>query len=385
MTTPLRIGLIGCGNISASYLSRASLFPALRFVACADLRPEAALAIAHTHGLHARTLEALLSSDDIDAVLNLTIPAAHAEVALAAISNGKHVYLEKPLATRLADGRRILDAAAERGVRVGCAPDTVLGAGVQTARTLIDSGAIGCPILGSSMSLSPGPEHFHPNPISFYQAGGGPVFDRAPYDIGALVTLLGPVAAVTASGQIGQAWRTITAPSSPKRGEQIKVEVFTSVQGLLDFESGAKVTIFSSWDAWRTDMPALEIHGSLGSISVPDANWFGGAVKLSQRGDPWRVFSTDESPAGRPNFALQSGGRVANYRCLGLADMAQAIEQERPHRASGEFALHLLAVMEALLDSAMNQRSAGVSDRCQRPEALNDAQAQTLLASTARE
>jgi predicted dehydrogenase len=379
LTTPLRIGLVGCGNVCESYLGRAGLFPGLRFVACADLRREAAEATAQAHGLYARSLEDLLASDDIDVVLNLTIPAAHAEVALAAIALGKHVYLEKPLATQLADGRRILHAAAARGVRVGCAPDTVLGAGVQTARSLIDSGAIGTPILGSSTSLSSGVERFHPHPAPFYQAGGGPVFDRAPYDIGALVTLLGPVGAVTASGQTGHARRTITAPTSPRRGEQIKVEVFTSVQGVLDFERGGKVTFMGSWDAWRTDMPLLEIHGTEGSISVPDPNWFGGAVKLSREGAPWRTFRTEGLPTGRPNIALQNGGKAANYRGLGLAEMAQAIEQGRPHRASGEFALHLLAVMEALIESAMDQHRVEVTDRCQRPQALSDAQAQTLL------
>jgi predicted dehydrogenase len=379
MTRPLRVGLVGCGNVSSTYLGLANHFPGIRFVACADLRYEAAETTARAHGLQALSVPSLLGSDDVDAVLNLTFPDAHAQVSLAAIAAGKHVYSEKPLATRLEDGRHVMRAADARGVRVGCAPDTVLGAGVQTARRLIDEGAIGEPISGCATMLSHGMEHFHPHPDFFYRAGGGPVLDVAPYSFGALVTLLGPVDWVVAAGRIGNASRTITAPASPRRGERIAVEVFTSVQGVLGFAGGAQVTFMTSWDVWRSDMPPIEIHGTAGSIGVPNPNWFGGDVKLSAGGAAWRVHATDGSPAGRTNHTLKAGGRVANYRGLGLAEMAQAIGQQRPHRADAEFALHLLAVMDAVLDSATRGHRVRITDGCQRPARLTDDEAAALI------
>jgi predicted dehydrogenase len=206
-----KVGLIGCGNISDIYLANAGRFRDFDIVACADLRPEAAEAKAAAHGIAPLKPEDLLAEAGIDIVLNLTIPEAHAEIGMAALEAGKHVYTEKPLATRLADGQRLIELAATRQLRVGTAPDTVLGAATQSARRLIDGGEIGAPIMGVASVLSHGMESWHPNPGFFFKPGGGPVLDMGPYYIASLIQLLGPVASVVAQGRIGNDTRTITA------------------------------------------------------------------------------------------------------------------------------------------------------------------------------
>ena len=373
----LKIGLIGCGNISDIYLTNADLFRDFGFVACADLKAEAAAAQAARYGIEARSVEALLASEDVDIILNLTIPDAHAEVSLAALSAGKHVYGEKPLATKPSDGRAILDLAAAKGLRVGSAPDTFLGAGIQTSRRLIDEGRIGKPLLGVAAVLSHGMEHWHPNPDFFFKPGGGPVFDMGPYYIAALVSLLGPVRTIAASGQIGFETRTISSPTSTRRGEAIRVETLTTVQALLGFESGAQITFLASWDVWRHDMP-LELHGTAGSLRVPDPNFFGGTIELAEERGDWAAIVTDDQFLGRINWPAAEP-RLANYRGLGLADMARAITDGRPHRASGEIALHTLDVMAGILEAATEERTVTLSDGCERPAALDPAEADGLL------
>jgi len=236
----LRVGLIGCGNISEIYLHNAARFRDIAVIACADLKSAAAERQAKRHTISARSVKDLLASHDVDIVLNLTIPEAHAEVSLAALAARKHVYSEKPLATTLADGRAIVAAAKARRLRVGVAPDTVLGASIQEARALIDAGAIGKPLTGLAAVHSHGMEHWHPNPDFFFRPGGGPVFDMGPYYLSTLVTLLGPVASVQASGQIGFAERIVTTPGSAMLGKAIKVETLTSVQALLEFKSARR-------------------------------------------------------------------------------------------------------------------------------------------------
>ena len=324
------------------------------------------------------SVKALLASADVDIVLNLTIPQAHAEVTLAALAAGKHVYTEKPLATTVAAGERIVAEARARGLRVGAAPDTVLGAGVQEARRIIDEGGIGRPLTGLAAVLSHGMEHWHPNPAFFFQPGAGPVFDMGPYYLTTLVTLLGPVASVQALGQIGFAERTVTAPGSAMSGRTIKVETPTSVQALLQFRSGAQVTFLASWDVWRHGVPPIELHGSEGSLRAPDPNWFGGEIAIARREAEWTPIATRERVFGKPNWPRDRVAE-ANYRGLGLADMARAIEDKRPHRANGDVGLHVLAVMEGILRAAAEGRSVAIAHDCQRPEALSEAEALGLL------
>jgi predicted dehydrogenase len=374
----LRVGLIGCGNISDIYLANAQRFREIHFTACADIDPEASARQAGRYAIAARSVKALLASEDVDVVLNLTIPEAHAEVSLAAIEAGKHVYSEKPLATHVRDGETIVAAAKAKNLRVGAAPDTVLGAGVQEARRIVDAGEIGRPLTGLAAVLSHGMEHWHPNPAFFFRLGAGPVFDMGPYYICALVTLLGPVASVQAMGQIGFVERTVTTAGSAMTGRTIKVETFTSVQALLEFSSGAQVTFLSSWDVWKHGVLPIELHGETGSLRIPDPNWFGGDLHLAKMRDGWRRIATNSRVFGAPNWP-KDNPHEANYRGLGLAEMARAIAEGRPHRANGEVALHVLEVMAKILQAATEKRAMEIQRLCARPEPLHESEASSLL------
>jgi predicted dehydrogenase len=375
---PMRIGLVGCGNISDIYLKNAPRFRDILIAAASDLNPAAAKNQADRYAIDARGVKDLLASDDVDIVLNLTVPEAHAEVSLRALEAGKHVYSEKPLATTIADGVAIVAAAKTRGLRAGAAPDTVLGAGVQEARALIDAGEIGKPLAGLAAVMSHGMEHWHPNPRFFFRTGAGPVFDMGPYYLSALVTLLGPVASVQAAGKIGFEERIVTAPESSVRGQSIKVETLTDVHALLDFKSGAHVTFTASWDVWKHGVPPIELHGQLASLRLPDPNWFGGELMIADKDQDWRTVRTDDKIFGVKNWPA-TAPKFANNRGLGLADMARAIIDQRPHRANGEIALHVLAVMAGILEAATEGRRSVISYSCERPTPLREKEAKGLL------
>ncbi len=258
----------------------------------------------------------LLADPEIEIVLNLTIPAAHAEVALAAIEAGKSVYNEKPLAVTREDGKRIVALARERNLRVGCAPDTFLGAGLQTCREVIDAGTIGEPVAATAFMLGHGPEGWHPDPDFYYQVGGGPMFDMGPYYLTALVSMLGPVRRVTGSARITSPERVIG--SEPKRGQIIHVNTPTHLAGVMDFAQGAVGTLVTSFDVWGANVPRIEVYGTQGSLSVPDPNTFGGPVRLLRAGSKeW-----EEVPVTRPY--------AENSRGIGLADMATALRSGPP-------------------------------------------------------
>ena len=353
MTKPVKIGVIGCGNISGAYLTAARTFPILEIVALADTRPEAARARAAEFNLRAVSVTDLLADAEVEIVLNLTVPNAHVEVGLAAIAAGKHVYSEKPLGVSLVDGRRLAAAAAAKGRRLGCAPDTFLGGSHQTARALIDSGAIGSPVGGTAFFMCPGHERWHPDPRFFYLAGGGPMLDMGPYYVTDLVNLLGPVERVVGFATRTRAERTIS--SEPLRGMRIPVHIATHVTGVLRFVSGATVSMTMSFDVVGHRHTPLEIYGESGSLIVPDPNRFDGAVEIAAVDATW-----SEVPNRRPYAD-------ANYRSLGLADMAQAIRAGRPHRASGALALHALEVMEAFQASSDSGRAIDITSKPERP------------------
>jgi predicted dehydrogenase len=377
---PMRVGLVGCGNISDIYLQNARRFRDIVFTACADINAEAAKRQAERYAIHGRSVNDLLKSDDVDIVLNLTIPEAHAQVSLQAIDAGKHVYSEKPLATAVAEGVALVAAAQARELRLGAAPDTVLGAGVQEARALIDAGSIGKPLTGLAAVMSHGMEHWHPNPGFFFRVGAGPVFDMGPYYLSALVTLLGPVASVQAMGQIGFDERIVTTPGSQLHGQSIKVETLTNVHALLDFASGAHVTFMASWDVWKHGVPPIELHGEKASLRLPDPNWFGGDLLIAWQNEEWRTLHTDEKTFGVKNWP-KAEPKFANDRGLGLADMARAIVDSRPHRASGAIALHVLAVMAGILEAANGGRRVAIAPACERPSSLGETEAKGLLKS----
>jgi len=356
MTPKVQVGIIGCGNIFNAYVKGCRAFPILDLVACADIDPARAEAKAAEHTLKALTVDQLLADPDIRIVVNLTIPAAHAEVSLAAIAAGKNVHSEKPFATTRADGQRVLAAAQAKGLLAGCAPDTFMGGGLQTCRKLIDDGWIGRPVAATAFMLGHGMEHWHPNPEFFYKPGAGPMFDMGPYYLTALVSLLGPVARVTGSAQITFPERLVT--SQPNFGQRIKVATPTHVAGVLDFASGAVGTLITSFDVWSHNLPRIEIYGSEGSLSVPDPNTFGGVVKVRRAGaQDWAEIPLTH-------------GYTENMRGIGVADMAYALTTGRPHRASGTLAYHVLDLMQSFLDASAAGKHIAVESTCARPAAL---------------
>lgn len=356
-TGPVKVGIVGCGNISGIYLQNAPRFEALQVVACADLVQERAEAQAAKYKVpKACTLEALLADPEVELVINLTIPRAHAAVALAALAAGKHVYNEKPLGITRAEGKTMLAAAAERKLRIGGAPDTFMGAGLQTARRVLDEGRVGAPVAATAFMVCHGHEGWHPDPAFYYEPGGGPLLDMGPYYLTALVSLLGPVQRVASSARITFPTRTIT--SQPKRGQTIKVQTPTHITGALEFASGAVATLIMSFDVWSHNLPLLELHGAEGSLSLPDPNFFGGPLRVRQPGQ--REWT--EIPLA---FDYHSNDRI-----LGVADMAQAIRSGRPHRANGELTFHVLDVMQALLESSEQGQHITIGSTCERPAPL---------------
>ncbi|MCS6773423.1 MAG: Gfo/Idh/MocA family oxidoreductase [Thermoflexales bacterium] len=350
------VGVIGAGNISSIYLEADRKFRNIRITKVADLDIGRARAQAEKFGKQAATVDELLDDPEIEIVINLTVPSAHAEVAMRALEAGKHVYNEKPLAVERADAEAILAMARARGLRVGCAPDTFLGGGLQTCRALIDAGAIGRPVVAFAHMLSVGPESWHPNPEFFYKPGAGPMFDMGPYYLTALVALLGSVARVSGMTRITHAERLVT--SQPLHGARIAVEVPTLVCGLLEFSSGALAHLTTTFDAPDGYTVGLRIVGTEGELECPDPNTFGGLVRLRLKGDQrWH-----EVPI-RHQW-------VENSRGLGVAEMAEAIRAQRRHRASGELAYHVLDLMHAFHDSARDGRHVDIRTPCERPEAL---------------
>lgn len=356
MGHPHRIGIVGLGVISRQYLDTLRESTAVRITAVADLdRSRAEAVAAELPAAVALDVAQLLASPEVDTVLNLTIPAAHAEIALAAIANGKHVYGEKPLATTYQDAQAILSAADAAGVRVGSAPDTVLGTGTQTARATIDGGLIGRPTSATAVMVTPGHERWHPNPDFYYQPGGGPLLDMGPYYIASLIHLLGPVRRVVAASSRLRPERTIG--TGPRSGATIDVDVDTHVTGILEHESGALSTITTSFDGTATTASPIEVHGEGGSIVVPDPNTFGGEVRVIELGDgQWRVLE--------PSAGLEDAARGA-----GLLDFVAATS-ERPARAGGDMGLHSLDVMLRILESAESGVRLTVRTRVDRPVAV---------------
>ncbi|MCC6445385.1 MAG: Gfo/Idh/MocA family oxidoreductase, partial [Armatimonadetes bacterium] len=338
-----KVGIIGCGNISGVYMQAAKLFDILEVAACADILPERAQAEAKEHGIpKACTVDELLADPEIEIAVNLTIPKAHAEVGMAVLEAGKSLYNEKPLAVTREQAKTMLELAASGGLRIGCAPDTFLGGGIQTCRKLIDDGAIGEPVAATAFMMGYGLGIWHPLPEFIYKPGGGPMFDMGPYYLTALVNLLGPVHRATGSARITFPERAIT--SKPRCGAKIQVEVPTHIAGVMDFAGGAVGTIITSLDIWAAQLPCIEIYGSEGTLAVPDPNTFRGPVRLKRFDEKeWR-----EVPL--------THGYTGQSRSIGVADMAYALRSGRPHRASGELAYHVLDTMHAFHDASREGR-----------------------------
>jgi predicted dehydrogenase len=350
------IGVVGCGVISKAYMTAMKRFPNIELKAVADMQAGPAEARAAEFGVPALRTDQLLKRDDVEIIVNLTVPLAHTDVSLAALKAGKHVHSEKPLGVNMVEARKVMDLAAQKNLRVGSAPDTFLGGGHQTARKLIDDGAIGTPLGGSAFFMCPGHELWHPAPGFYYLRGGGPMLDMGPYYITDLIQLLGPVASVMGSASRLRSERTIH--SEPMKGTVIPVEVSTHFAGTLEFASGALVSIAMSFDVPKHRHTPIEIYGSKGSMLVPDPNRFGGEVSVAKTGGDWEV---------KPHT---HGNTDGEFRSIGVADMAAAIVGNRPHRASGSLALHALEVMEAFQISSDKGRRVKMETSVERPAML---------------
>lgn len=375
--TKLKIGVVGCGNISMAYMRNAPLFSGVEITACADLDGQAARRRADQFNLRATDVDSLITADGIDLVLNLTVPSAHFDVSMRALSAGKHVFTEKPLGVTADEGRRLVDTAAAKGLALGSAPDTFLGAAGRHARRLMDAGAIGKPVTGTAFMMGRGMEHWHPDPSFYYQAGAGPVMDMGPYYLTMMVNLMGPVRRVQTVATSGHEERLITA-EGPKKGTRFKVSTPTSVLSLLEFQCGATMTFGASWDVFRHSNHPIELHGTEGSLRLPDPDNFGGVVALSSQGAPWQETDTAGELFGAANWPAAAPDR-ANYRMLGLADLARSIVEGRPPRASGDLALHVLEVMEAILRAGEIGTAQAVSGTVAQPKELREDEARSLL------
>lgn len=350
-----RVGLIGCGDVSKFYLDNCVRARSLEVVGCADIVPERAQVRAAQYGIPARTTKDLLSDPSITLLINLTHPRSHMPLNLAALAAGKSVYSEKPLGILRSDGQRLLGMTNER-VRIGCAPDTFLGDGLQTCRKLIDKGTIGSPVAATAFMAVEGPERWHPDPAFLYELGAGPLMDMGPYYLTALIVLLGPIRSVTAMAKAAFLARTIN--SGPRRGEKFDVEVPTHVSATLEMASGVIVTFITSFDTRAHGLPQIEIYGTEATLSVPDPDTFGGPVLVRQSHDStWEEVQLTY-PYNR------------NLRGLGVVDMVYGLQSGYSHRASGELAFHVLDAMEAILESVRDERHVHLSSSCARPDPL---------------
>ncbi|SMF87733.1 Predicted dehydrogenase [Paenibacillus uliginis N3/975] len=340
----MKAGIIGCGNISGIYFKNLKESPLVEVVACADLVPERAQERADEFNIaNVYSVEELLAQPEIELIVNLTIPASHANVDIAALEWGKHVYSEKPLAITLEEGLRVLNLADKKGLRAGCAPDTFLGSTVQTAKAAIDSGLIGRPIAATAFNMGLGPEAWHLNPEFFYAPGGGPMMDMGPYYLAAMVELLGPARRVSASAGIQIPDRTVG--SGPNSGKPITVKTPTHLAGTVDFENGSILTMITSFDIFGgSGLPWMEIYGTHGTLNLTDPNYFNGDVKLSRMGsEEWELL--------KPVFECGK-----NERGLGINDMVEAIADNRDHRANARMAYHILEIMQSFQQSSLEGR-----------------------------
>ena len=358
MTQQLNVGIIGCGAISSAYLKHAASFPVLRIAALADLDP------AKARERHAEfnvgrvcTVDELLADPDIHVVLNLTIPRAHAQVQLQALQAGKHVYSEKPMGINLQEAQAVMAEANRRGLRVGVAPDTFLGAGHQTARKLLDDGAIGRPLAFTAFMMGRGVETWHPNPAFYYEPGGGPMFDMGPYYLTALLQLLGPINRLHATASILLPHRHVTAEKCPYKGTTLDVTTPDHIAGTIEFANGTVGTLTTSFAVRYSPHPRILIFGEDGTMEVPDPNGFDGHVRIRTTADQdWREV---------PHTHLEGYGRA-----VGLADLCTAVLRNRPHRASGDLACYVVQAMQAMLDTATTGHYHSMTELFTRPEPL---------------
>ncbi|GLQ09858.1 oxidoreductase [Devosia yakushimensis] len=372
------VGIMGAGNISSAYLRLAPLFKGLEVRAVADILPAAAQKRAEEFGVAAQTPDELLKNSELDVIVNLTIPATHYSVSMDIVSSGKHAYSEKPFVLTLEEGMALKKAADDRNLKVGSAPDTFLGGAHQQARDIIDSGKLGKIMSGTTHVMSRGMEHWHPNPDFFFQVGAGPILDIGPYYVTDLIHLLGAVKRVSAFTNMARAEREVTA-EGPFKGTFVKVGTPTTIHGVMEFHSGAIITIGASWDVASHGHHNIELYGTEGSLYVPDPNFFGGDLVTTDIAGTKTPVTPWDHPFGKANQDLDKPNARANYRTAGLADMIASIDGGYNARCGLDVALHAVDVMTSLLKAGESGQVLTLSTTCERPLALSPADAQALL------
>jgi len=377
------IGLIGCGNIAETYFKSQDYFNNINFVACADINQVSSDECAKKNNISSMSVDDLLNHAEVDVILNLTIPQAHFEVSEKALKAGKHVYSEKPMAIKLSDAKKIIEIANQKNLYFGNAPDTFLGGGGQLSRKLIDEGSIGEILTGNFIFAFSGVQTFHPNPESWFKDGGGPVIDMGPYFFTTLVNLLGPAKNVRARGNKFSETRIVE--TGPKKNNKFSVDIPTSYMLDLEFDSGSIIQGFLSFDVQNHARNHMELYGSKGSIIVPDPNMFGGPVLISKElGSEWDEFSVEDMLLGKTNIVNHSGRsneapKQSNYRGIGLSEMIYAIENNKPHRCSGELAFHVLDIINTTIDAAKNNKEIEIQSTCRKPDVFLDKEISLLM------
>ena len=384
MNKVFKVGLIGCGHISETYFRAEKYFNNIKIVKCADINHRIALKCAKTYKIKALSVRELLKDQEVEIILNLTIPKAHYQIAKQSLLNGKHVYSEKPMAINFKDGKDLLKIAKSRKLYIGNAPDTFLGGGIQKSKELVDKKIIGKIKLGNAIFAFPGVQSYHPNPEPWFaKKEGGPVIDMGPYYLTALVNLLGPAKKVTGSIVHGVKRRTIGI--GPKKNKTFKVECPTTYLSTIIFENGTVIRLTLSFDVIAHQRNHIELYGDKGSMIVPDPNMFGGSVYVCKKlGKPWKEYKTNKMPLGRINIRSQSSRANesptnANYRGAGLAEMAYAIENKKINKCNGELSLHVLDIIQSTMKASITGMPQKIKTKCKIPKKFSNEEIKKIL------
>ena len=384
MNKVFKVGLIGCGHISETYFRAEKYFNNIKIVKCADINHRNALKCAKTYKIKALSVRELLKDQEVEIILNLTIPKAHYQIAKQSLLNGKHVYSEKPMAINFKDGKDLLKIAKKRKLYIGNAPDTFLGGGIQKSKELVDKKIIGKIKLGNAIFAFPGVQSYHPNPEPWFaKKEGGPVIDMGPYYLTALVNLLGPAKKVTGSIVNGVKRRTIGI--GPKKNKTFKVECPTTYLSTIIFENGTVIRLTLSFDVIAHQRNHIELYGDKGSMIVPDPNMFGGSVYVCKKlGKPWKEYKTNKMPLGRINIRSQSSRANesptnANYRGAGLAEMAYAIENKKINKCNGELSLHVLDIIQSTMKASITGIPQKIKTKCKIPKKFSYEEIKKIL------
>ncbi len=384
MVKVFKVGLIGCGHIAETYFRAHKYFNNFRIIKCADINHLAAKKCATTYKIKALSVKNLLKDKEIEIILNLTVPKAHFEVSKKALLNNKHVYTEKPMAINLKDGKELLKISKRKKLYIGNAPDTFLGGGNQKSKEILEKNFIGKINLGNIIFAYPGVQSYHPNPEPWFaKKEGGPVIDMGPYYLTALVNLLGPAKQVWGSFMWNKKKRVIGV--GPRKGKLIKVLCPTTYLGTIFFKNKSIIRFTLSFDVVAHHRNHIELYGDKGSILVPDPNMFGGSVYTCNKlGGTWKEHKTGKMPLGKINIRQKSlraneASINANYRGVGLAEMAYCIQNKKKHRCNGELSFHILDIIQSIMQAAKKQKRITLNSTCKIPKKFTSIEINKIL------